>query len=445
MRTFTRCHGLALVAMLVVVVPEVGAHHRSNLNNANFRAATRQAIQQMRAAQQAALAGRAASLNSSRRTNSFSIFNPFSTAQAVLSTPRTFPGGISPFGNRALTGAIPGAALTATGTNLGAALTATGTLPLNSGFGTFADPYGSYGANPYGSYGESQLGGYLRGYADVIGSIGRLEVDEQRANLQRQQVQRERLENWKRHFDYWRYWRENVPTAEDDRQRYLQAQLTRSLNDPPPGEVYSGQAMNTLLDNLAKKVGSGTDLPGGSPALDADTLRHLNVTATPGKGNPGLLKNEGRLSWPTALREPLFEPERDVISNLAPVLYDQAVRGRVDPVSLANMNNALRELDRKLTESVQDMSPNQYAETRRFLSALGGMATVLGQPGAGDHLSPAPKGRTIGDLVQYMLSKGLRFAPAVSGDEGAYQAAYAALVHFYDALSTKVVAEKPEK
>ena len=37
------------------------------------------------------------------------------------------------------------------------------------------------------------------------------------------------------------------------------------------------------------------------------------------------------------------------------------------------------------------------------------------------------KGKTVQDLVDYMVQKGLRFAPAVSGDEAAYQALYSAL------------------
>ena len=338
-----------------------------------------------------------------------------------------------------------------------AALTTTPNLPANPGFGgdlanTYTNPYGSYGSNPYGGYGspygyyESPLGGYLRGYADVISSIGRMEIDEQRAKLVRQEVQRERLENWKRHFDYWRYWRENVPTAEDDRQRYLQQQLTRSLNEPPLGEIYSGQAMNTLLDNLAKKVGTASDLRGGSAALDADTLRHLNLTATPGKGNPGLLKNEGRLKWPAVLRDPQYKPEYDELNNTSPVIYDQAVSGRVDPVTLEKMTNAVRNLQRQLSENVRDMTPSQYADARRFLSNFEDALTLLGQPGAGEFFTQkAARGRTIGELVQHMLIKGLRFAPAVAGDEAAYVAAYGALANFYASVAPQVAADRPEK
>jgi hypothetical protein len=55
------------------------------------------------------------------------------------------------------------------------------------------------------------------------------------------------------------------------------------------------------------------------------------------------------------------------------------------------------------------------------------------------------KGKTVHDLVDHMLKKGLTFAPAVSGDEGTYQALYSALAAYDRALLQKEVASRGKK
>jgi hypothetical protein len=334
-----------------------------------------------------------------------------------------------------------------------ASLTSTPYLPTNTGYGAtgaslYSDPYG--GGAGYGGYGygESPLGGFLRGAADVTNAEGRMLIQIQQARLLKQQVAREKVENRRRIFDNWLYEREKTPTAEDDRQKDLEIQLRRSLNDPPVGEVWSGQALNTLLTDIQKKLGKDnrTDIQGPPINLDDDTLRHLNVTGFQGKGNPGLLKNEGRLNWPLALRGPQFKAERELLNDLAPSVYDQAIAGRVDGTTLESMTNAVKKLSQTLAENIKDLTPAHYSEARRFLSNFDDALALLRQPGAGDYFTQkAPKGKTILDLVQHMSSKGLQFAPATAGDEPAYVAVHRALAALASAANAQVAAEKPER
>jgi hypothetical protein len=311
-------------------------------------------------------------------------------------------------------------------------------------------PYSNYGSGTapgyggYGGYYESPLGGYLRGAAEVLNSEGRLGISVQQANLLKQEVIRAKIENRKRNFDEWLYEREKMPTAEDDRQQANLIQVRRSLNDPPVGEIYSGQALNTLLNDIQKKNTKDGDFRAGlAIALDEDTLRHLNVTGQENKGNPGLLKNEGRLSWPLALRDPQFQADRDALNELTPAVYDQAVTGRVDASSLEKMTRIVRHLGEQLNENIRDLTPSQYAEARRFLGNFEDALALLRQPGAGEYFgAKAPKGKTIGELIQHMVSKGLRFAPATAGDEPAYVAVHRALASYAVAAGGAASAER---
>jgi hypothetical protein len=296
---------------------------------------------------------------------------------------------------------------------------------LTSSYGN--SPYGGYGYGGYGYY-ETPIGGYLRGTADIMSSQGRWYKDVQQALSMKEKYKQEQQATRRQKLDEYLYERDRAPTPEDERQRALQQQITRSLNNPPMAEILSGQAPNYVLADIRKnesKKGSRSAI-----ALDEDLLRHVNLT--PGAGNPGLLKNDGRMAWPRALQSDDYRSERELLNSLAPEAIRQAVNGRVDPGALKDMNTALAKLHDKLTANINDITPNEYVEASRFLGYFGDALKILARPDAGDFFSGrfASKGMTVEDLVKYMSDKGLTFAPAVIGDESAYFALHRALVAY---------------
>jgi hypothetical protein len=308
---------------------------------------------------------------------------------------------------------------------------------------TYANPYSAYdNSSPYSGYGyyESPIGGFMRGTADIMSAQGRWYKDVQQAMQMKEKFKQEQVNTRRMKFDEYLYEREKTPTAEDDRQRALQQLITRSLNNPPTAEILSGQAPNYVLTDIRRneaKKANGPAIP-----LDEDLLRHLNLT--PGNGNPGLLKNDGRITWPRALQSDDYRSERELLNSLAPEAIRQAVNGRVDPGALKDMNSALAKLRDRLTANINDVTPNDYIEASRFLGYFGDALKILARPDAGDFFGSrfASKGMTVEDLVKYMSDKGLTFAPAVTGDESAYQALHRALVAYDLGVRPQYTAEK---
>jgi hypothetical protein len=373
-------------------------------------------------------------------------YNPNVAAASPLLNPYIAPGGVNPgllgaAANPYATGAFNPYAT--------AALTASSYSPY-SGYGgnslsstPYADPYG--GGGGYGGYGyyESPLGGYLRGVADIVTSQSSWIKGYEQARLTREQSNKERIENAKRRFDLWLYEREKTPTFEDDRQRLVADQLRRSLNDPPAGEIWSGLALNNILADLSK-MAKNSDARGPQIPLDEDVVRHLNFTKGQG-GNPGLLKNEGLLNWPQALRSDDYKAERDLLNSLAPETVRQAVNGRVDAGALKEMTDSVQRLQDRLAGNIKDLTPNQYIEARRFLSNFEDALRTLRRPDAGDFFSQknTADAKSIGDLVNFMLNKGLTFAPAVTGDEAAYMAVHRAMAAYDAGAKAQLATEKP--
>src|SRR5262245_45206150 len=226
-----------------------------------------------------------------------------------------FPGGgvgFSPFGFGAASMSSAPLATAAFGSGYG-------------GFGGYGFPggFGGWGWGfPYSLYPNPDFGGYLSGAASVINSQGNYMVSAQQSRLIKEQVNREKIDNRRRVFEEWLYEREKTPTLEDERARFDKLQLTRARGGSEPGEIVSGKALNDLLKHLDKVPDNV--VPAGQFTLSDDVLNKINVSPPSVNGNIGLLKNEGKLSWPQALMGPEFKEQREKLNSLLPDAVRQA-------------------------------------------------------------------------------------------------------------------------
>jgi hypothetical protein len=279
---------------------------------------------------------------------------------------------------------------------------------------------GGYGA--YGGYaGYSGLGGYgsgLGGYAstNAAAPASTSLVDPAKAALLNEQVVAERIANRRRAFDEQLYERERTPTSE-------QALLDRSRSAPRVAEVHSGQALNALLADL-QKLGAGTDSSERADILlplDEHAFQRINLTH--GVGNIALLKNGGQFRWPGAPTGTAFQEARDRLETLAPKAIEQVrTSGRVNSHTMSQMVAAIDLMHKTLRQGAGDLSFQPFTEARAFLQSFDDAIVALQQPDAADHLNGAyrPRPQTVFGLVKRMTDNGLRFAPAISGDEAAY-------------------------
>jgi hypothetical protein len=316
------------------------------------------------------------------------------------------------------------------------------------GVNPYANPY--LAANPYaaadlgasmygyGGYPYDPTYGYLKGGADVINAQGKLMTNQQQAFLMKEQVRSERLKNRRALFDEYLYERDKMPTAEDDRQRYIMRQLDRSRNNPPVTEIVSGKALNDLLSALSKQAGTNKD---AAPVLrtfqapDEDLLQRVNVVPTKSVGNVGVLRNHGRLTWPVALSGPQFREEREQVNTLAQDAVNQAeFNNQVDAGTLRDLMTHISNLQQQLRANGGDLPPNLYIESRTFLNNLDSAATALQQKDAGRLFKYNLQAKSLPDLVRYMSSHGLEFGPATPGDEAAYMALYRSLASYDNAV-----------
>jgi hypothetical protein len=330
-----------------------------------------------------------------------------------------------------------------------------GMNPYAGGFGSlYSSPYGLGGYSAYGGYGGyyDPYASYLYGGASAIQAQGQLMVSQQQAYVMKEQVRAERIKNKRAAFDEYMYEMRNTPTLEELRQRSLQASVDRSRNSPPLTEVLSGKSLNDLLGDLQKIEGKGPPaaaLRTFQLPLDEEAIKQINVTK--GNGNIGLLKNDGKLAWPTALSGPEFKDERERLSNLArEVAQDASFNGRVDLGNVRQIERDADQMKKELRRTGADLTPSQYIEGNTLLNNLNDAVRALEQPDAVNYFNgkyslakALGKGNTVPELVKFMSDHGLSFAPATPGDEPAYVALQQALAS-YDRSVQPAVAAAPE-
>jgi hypothetical protein len=93
----------------------------------------------------------------------------------------------------------------------------------------------------------------------------------------------------------------------------------------------------------------------------------------------------------------------------------------------------------QLLRMVQDVAPNDYMDGKKFLRELDKSYRVLNDPNVANYFGKwAPRGRTVGELVQHITDNGLQFAPASPGDEPYYMALYQSFLTYDTGISQLV-------
>jgi hypothetical protein len=284
-----------------------------------------------------------------------------------------------------------------------------------------------------GGPGTNAYYGYLQGAADLTVANAQYQLTIQQARIVREQANREAIATRRATLQQRQYEREEWLKNYDPevvRQRDSEWNLRRSLNDPPSAEIWSGDALNSLLKDIQKGEAFGVRVP--PVPLDSEVLQRINLTTGTTTAGVGMLKDLTRFNWPLPLRRGAFKKEREQIEEMARTAVDQAMSSNIDADLLDKLNEAVESLVERVKGSAPDMTPTQYVQVTRYLRELKDSLKVLQDPNVANYFNSRyrAQGDTVLALVQNMSTRGLRFAPAASGDEPSYTALHRALVTY---------------
>jgi hypothetical protein len=314
----------------------------------------------------------------------------------------------------------------------------------NGGYSVGSGNYsgGSYGASGgtsgysggnSGAYGGScgdPYSGYLTGGAAVISSQASFLVSKRQADVLHEQARSSAVDVQRKIYEEWKYERNDQPTLEQIRRENWEQAYKRAIFNPPLNDIWSADALNRIFDHASRIQGRG--LAGQTIPLDDETVNQISFSIGVA-GNVGALKDKGKLHWPKVLERKEFGTERNLFTHLtADAVRQGAMNNKVDNGTIEAMESNLAALNEKLAERIRDLSPDNYVGAKHYLNELDQALRILKRTDVAKFLNNeyVARGKTVGELIQDMSSLGLRFAPAVPGNEAAYNSLYRGLVAY---------------
>lgn len=321
--------------------------------------------------------------------------------------------------------------------------------------GNIPNPYQSGSNSPYYRtasypvpyspyvYGGDPYGGYLSGAADVLNAQGDYLKNVQQAYIMREQAVQAKIDTRRSTYDEWLYERANTPTLNETREKYVQEEIRRSLNNPPVTEIWSGKSLNDLLKSLQSLQNKGIE---GPPVpLSTELLANINLTTGTGPVSAGLLKS--KLNWPYGLEilEPAKENDalRAKIETLMNTAQQQASTGKINARTIQELGKSVDTLRNNLVSKINDFATMDYIAARRFVTQLEDTVKTLKTADASSYVTGkyAARGRTVKELVANMTNEGLIFAPAAPGEQSYYTALHSAMVR-YNITTVELLSQK---
>jgi len=348
---------------------------------------------------------------------------------ALLGALSRFPSalGFNPYGAATLSG-YGGAAASSLSSNPYA------TEAAMSG-GDYGNPYNG---PPYGQ--EAPAAGFLRGTSDVIRAQGDYLKNVQKSRILQTTADEGRLDYRRRLIEEARYERMSVPTTEEVRQAQLAGELNRARHEPPIADVISARSLNDLLHHLSSDPSL---IKAEAIPVSDEVLKHINVTGVnPNGASVGLLKDEGNLQWPLSLSTPEFKAPRELLTKTLKNVVQNLKSGEtVGTGSINDLKTELATMNNLVSKS--ELSPTDYIEERNYLDQVGAAVRAVGDKDVANYFNHKFSAKNVAELIEDMRTKGLDFAPAAPGDEGAYRALQQALAAYDYKVSSQQSAAKP--
>jgi hypothetical protein len=270
----------------------------------------------------------------------------------------------------------------------------------------------------------------LRGGAQVIRAEGDYLVKFQEAKIVREQVRAARLENRKKEWEQWAWeqdFKENYKWIAIERD--AKATLHQGLESSPT-KIIDGWSLNVLRDVLSKNKGKFTS--NKTVSLDGIVPKINMTTEAIGRVNIGLLQLEA-LPWPLLLRKDYFTAIRESADqNHFTIREEVLVKGNYPAATFGALRTNLNALEKMCQEMVKNpkseeevVSCDDSINANRFLKELKRLLTAMEGDTTGlsiKRIREPVQATTVAELVDQMDQKGIKFGPALQGNEQFYYA-----------------------
>jgi len=280
--------------------------------------------------------------------------------------------------------------------------------PGGYGYGGYG--FGGWSETPQGSIAQG-LGAYAAGQGvynydnAVSGSINEDTVVRYNQYLYNSMLEARR-----------RYNREHANRLKLSDAQY-QSRLARIRDNPSGDDIDSGDALNMILDQMSDpKVMQGSSLRLANGPVSSQAIRDIPFRDETDAITLSLDEMTDPKNWPAPLRSDAFRPEREAYQKAIDEALEEDKGGSLKPETIARVRNAVAALYQKVGETIPKTKRPDYTDSMNYLKGLAGMSRMLERPNVEAVLAELEKvqSTTVGNLLAFMHTYNLRFAPATT-------------------------------
>jgi len=211
-----------------------------------------------------------------------------------------------------------------------------------------------------------------------------------------------------------RYNTENARRMNLDKANYA-ARQARIRDNPSEDDIYSGDALNTMLDQLSDpKVMNGSALRLANGSVSPASIKAIPFRDETDAVTLSLDSLTESKNWPLPLRSDAFKTEREAFEKAVDAALEEDKGGSLKPETIARVRNAVGSLYRKVEDTIPKSQQPDHLQAMNYLKGLAGLSRMLERPNVEAVLAELEKvqSTTVGNLLAFMHAYNLRFAPA---------------------------------
>lgn len=209
--------------------------------------------------------------------------------------------------------------------------------------------------------------------------------------------------------------RSRILADRDNREKALAEINQRIRDNPSPTDITNGDALNAIYDQLSEPKLRRAALKFSTMPVSWDNVREIPYLYASEAVVISLQRLTTQDGWTELLRSPKFANERAAYQKAINDALEQDTRGDLEPKQIGAVRDAVVKLHDRLKATTDPSDPAAIG-SENFLKGLAGVAQMLQSPRV-DEVVAALKtypGRTVGDLLRFLETFNLRFAPATT-------------------------------
>ena len=300
-----------------------------------------------------------------------------------------------------------------------------------------------YGGSGFGGWGSTPQGGILRGLGAYAEGEGVYNYDTAVAeSVDANTAVRLNQYLWNSEIDARRRYAARQAARLNMNNAQYKAHEYRLRNNPSQGDIDSGAAPNLILEQLTDpKVTSGSTLRMADAKVPASIIREIPFRDETDAITLSLDDLTDPKSWPLSLRSDAFTPEREAYQKaIDDALAEDKDGGTLKPETIVKVRNAVAALARKVEATIPKTQQPDHLQATNYVKGLAGLSRMLERPNVEAVIAQLEKieNTTLGNLVAFMHTYNLRFAPATTPKQvAAYRELYPTMLGQRDKILGK--------